>query len=306
MDFIFTHPQYLFLLFAIPVIFLIHFISLSNKKKKALRFANFDAIAKIQGIDFFSKNITILSLNILVAVFIIFAISGLTLHTTMQSSSFSFVLAIDSSQSMQADDFSPSRIAVAKETAIDFVNNAPIGVKIGVISFSGSTRIEQDLTTKKDEIKNSINGIEVGNFAGTDIYEAVLTSSNLLKFEPHKAVVLLSDGQINVGTIDDAIDYANKNQVIVHAIGMGTEAGGSTGYSFSKIDEDSLQSLAYNTKGVYVGAKNKENITNAFLDIFSKTESQVAIDLSDYFLIASLVLLVLGFFLNNTRYVNLP
>jgi len=306
MEFTFSHPQYLFLLFAIPILFLIHFLALSNRKKKALKFANFDAIARIQGIDFFSKNLIILTLNLLIVLFAIFAISGLTLHTTMQSSSFSFILAIDSSQSMEANDFSPTRIAAARETAIDFVNSAPPGVKIGVISFSGSSKIEIDLTERKDELKNAIDRIEIGTFAGTDIYEAVLTSSNLLKFEAHKAVILLSDGQINVGTMDDAIDYANYNSVLVHTIGIGTIEGGSTGYSFSKIDEESLQSLAYQTQGVYASAVNKEDISKAFTEILSKTERKVAIQLFDYLIIAVVVLLVLMFFLTNTRYLNLP
>lgn len=305
-SFSFSHPQYLFLLFAIPILFFIHFLALGNKKKSALRFANFDAIAKIEGIDFFSKNVVILFLNILIVVSIIFAVSGLTLHTNMQSSSFSFVLAIDSSQSMEADDFSPSRIVVARQTAVDFVNSAPVDVKMGVVSFSGSSRIEKDMSKRDDEIKNAINGIKIGGFGGTDLYEAILTSTNLLKNEDHKAIILLSDGQINVGTVDNAVDYANDNEVIVHAIGMGTKEGGNTEFGFSKLDEDSLKSIAYYTGGSYFSAENKENLSNAFISIFDLTERKVAIQLFDYLILFALVLLVFQFFLTNTKYVNLP
>jgi Ca-activated chloride channel homolog len=306
MSFTFLHPQYLFLLFAIPILFFIHFFALSNKKKKALKFANFDAIAKIQGVDFFSKNVIILALNVFISLLVIFSVSGITYHTTAQSSAFSFVLAIDSSQSMEADDLVPTRIDAAKETAKSFVDNAPIGVKIGVVSFSASTKIEKDLTERKDELDLAINGISIGAFGGTDLFEPVLTSSNLLKFEGQKAVIILSDGQENVGTLGEAIDYANYYGVVIHTIGMGTEAGGSTEYSFSKIKEDSLRSLAYETGGIYVYGGDKGNLTNAFSNIFQNTQRKVSIELSDYLLISSLVLLLLSFFLSNTRYVNLP
>ena len=306
MIFSFSHPQYLFLLLGIPLLFLIHFFSLGNKKKRALRFANFDAIARIEGIDFFSKNVVILVLNIFIITAVVFAISGLTFHTTMQSSSFSYVLALDASKSMEADDLSPTRMGAAKQTASNFVDNSPIDVKIGVVSFSGSSRIEQDITNEKDVLKRAINGIEIKEIGGTDIYEAVLTSSNLLKNQEHKAVILLSDGQINVGTIDDAIDYANYYQIIIHTMGVGTKEGGIAEYGLSKLDEDSLKSLAYETGGIYASAENQENLTKAFSDIFQLTERKVAIGLSTYLLLFAILLVLLEFFLSNTKYLNLP
>ncbi len=306
MIFTFSHPQYLVLLFAIPLIFFIHFYSLGNKKKKALRFANFDAIAKIEGIDFFSKNIFILLINVLIALSLVFAVSGFTVTFLAKSSSFSYVLAIDSSQSMEAKDLNPDRISAAKQTAVGFIDSAPLGVRIGVVSFSGGSKIEKDMTERKDELRSAVKGIIIGGLGGTDLYEAVLTSTNVLKNENQKSVILISDGQINVGNIDEAIDYANYNNVIVHTIGIGTKEGGSTEYGFSKLDEDSLRSLAYNTNGEYFSAENQESLSNALSSVFAFTEKKVALNLSDYLVIMSLVLLVLEFFLSNTKYMNFP
>ena len=39
-SFSFIHPQYLFLFFAIPLLFFIHFFALNYKRKIALKFAN--------------------------------------------------------------------------------------------------------------------------------------------------------------------------------------------------------------------------------------------------------------------------
>ncbi len=296
----------MFFLLAIPVVLFFHFLALSNKKKKALGFANFDAIAKITGVDFFSKNIIILVINIFMIAGIIFALSGLHLHTTAESSSFSYVIAIDSSQSMEADDLNPSRIEAAKDQAVEFIDSAPFGFKAGVVSFSGGTRIEQDLTDRKDELKNAVSKIQISSTGGTDIYEAVLTSVNLLKYEGSKAIILISDGQINVGNVDEAIDYANLNDAIVHTIGIGTESGGSTTYGFSKIDEDNLKGLAYNTGGNYTHVSSENDLQRSFSSIFKITRKKVSVDMMDYLLIFVLILLVLEFFLSNTKYINLP
>ena len=306
MDFSFSHPQYLWLLFSLPLLFFIHFFALSSRRKKALKFANFDAIARIEGIDFFSKNVVVLFMNVLIAALLIFAVSGLTIHTFAKSSSFSFVIAIDSSQSMEATDFSPNRITAAKQTAVTFLNEAPIGTRVGIISFSGGSKIEHDMTERKDELKSAIFDIGISGLGGTDLYEAVLTSSNLLKNENQKAVILLSDGQLNVGNIDDAISYANENSVVIHTIGIGTVEGGETEFGISKLDEDSLKSLAYNTGGQYFNPLNSQNLTDTFLGLYELTERKVAVPLLDYLIVFAIILLVLEFFTANTRFVNLP
>jgi len=304
--FTFAYPQYLLLFLMIPIIFFIHFFSLGNKKKKALKFANFDAIAKIEGIDFFSKNVISLVLNIVIVSLLIFSLSGLTLHKTAKATDFSFVISIDSSKSMEATDLSPNRISAAKVAATKFVDFAPLNTRFGVVSFAGSSKIEKDVTDSKSEVKDAINGIKLTEFGGTDLYEAVLTGSNLLKNEDHKAIILLSDGQLNVGTVDDAISYANENDVIVHAIGMGTIEGGSTEFGFSKLDEDSLKSISYNTNGAYFNTTNEADMINAFEHIFDYTQKNVSIKLADYLLLIGIILLLVEFFLSNTRYTSFP
>jgi Ca-activated chloride channel family protein len=207
---------------------------------------------------------------------------------------------------MEATDFLFFLLSVAKEVSKIFVDSAPIGVKVGVISFSGSSKIEQDVTERKDEIRRAIDGIEIGSYGGTDIYEAVLTSNNLLKLEEHKAAIILSDGRINVGSIDEAVDFANGNGMLVHSIGMGTIEGGETEYSYSKLDEDSLKSISYNTRGNYAHGINKTALSRAFLDIYDLTEKKVSIALVDYLVLLGLVLLIIIYLFSNTRFVTLP
>jgi Ca-activated chloride channel homolog len=305
MLFSFAHPQYLFLLLLIPLFLVIHFFSLSNRKKVALKFANFEAIGRIQGIDFFSKNIIILFLNIFIVFLMIISLSGFTVNIFKDVGSSSFVIAIDSSQSMNAEDISPNRITIAKEIAGDFIDKVPFGTKIGVISFSGVSYIEQDLSLDKFQLKYSVNDISLLGLGGTSLYGAVITSSNLLIDEENKAIILLSDGQINVGSLEDIINHAVENNIIIHTVGIGTEEGGDTGYGFSKVDEDSLKSISHNTGGNYFKIEDSKSFSKDFLSSLELTKKSVSVNLTNYLLLFAIIIFLIEFFLVNTRYLNI-
>jgi Ca-activated chloride channel homolog len=307
MEFSFSHPQYLFLLFLIPLIFVIHFFSFNYKRKIALKFANFKAIANVQGVDFFSKNVVVLIISLLLVLSLVFSISGFTIHVLREATSFSFVLAIDSSSSMSANDLVPDRITAAKETAKLFVDQTAADTRIGVVSFSGGSYIEKELTENKNEVKKAIDEIQLNSPGGTDLFDGVFTSTNLLDSEKNKAIVLLSDGQINAGDdIETIIYYANQNNVIVNVIAMGTKTGGAMGSVLSKLDEDTLKSIAYNTGGTYFTAESGQELSTAFSQILQKTERKVAINFNNYLLLFAIFLFILIFFLINTRYMNFP
>lgn len=306
MEISFTHPYYLFLLVVVPLIIFIHFISLRHKGGYALRFANYEAISKIRGIDLYSKNIFILILTMLISVLLVFSLSGFTIQRTMSASSFSFVIAIDSSTSMEADDMFPDRITVAKNTALNFIDIVPAGTRFGIVSFSGNALIEQGMSGEKSLIKNAINNIGLSLISGTDLYEGIITSTNLLISEDAGAVILLSDGQINVGDLDDAIEYANINDVLVHSIAIGTQEGGQTSYGLSKVDEDSLKAVAFNTNGKFFKATNSDELMNSFNDILEYEVRNVSFNLSRHFLVVALLLFILEYVLINTRYRIFP
>jgi len=302
----FTHPYFLSLFLVIPLLVFIHFFTLSYKHGHALRFANFEAISKIRGIDLYSKNIFILVLIIVICVLLILSLAGFTMHRLVSASSSSFVIAIDSSKSMEADDLPPSRISVAKRIAQDFVDSVPKGTRIGIISFSGNSIIETDVTDDRSLIKIAINDLETKAIGGTDLYEAIITSTNLLKPEEAKSVILLSDGQINVGSLVGAIDYANKNDVIVHSIVLGTKEGGQTTYGISKVDEESLKAISYNTLGKFFSVQNEGDLLQSFNEVLNLEMRKVSTNYSSELVLAALVLVVLQYFLINTRYRIFP
>lgn len=301
----FENPSYLLFFVAIPIFILIHFISLKKSKNKAVKFANFDAIAKVSGVDIFSKNISILFLSCLIAFITVLALAGIAIHKTAEISSFSIILSIDSSRSMEANDILPTRLDAAKTIAKDFVDKLP-GGEIGIVSFSGSSYINQKPTENKEIIKNAISNIQISKIEGTDIAETVAGSINLFREGTNKKIILLSDGQINVGSLEEAIKYAKDNDIVIDTIAFGTANGGQTTFGISKMDEDSLKALAFNTNGIFLVATDKAALEESFQKIASLKTGTVKIDLVSELLIALLVLLLLEFWLVNTRYRLFP
>ncbi len=306
MFFSFNAPQYLFLLILIPLVWFIHFFTLNNRKKRALNFANFDAISRIEGIDFFSRNFMIPFLSSLIIVFLILSVSGMDVHFSpfKGSSFYSFIVSIDTSKSMSADDFYPNRLTASKESAINFVKETPIGTKIGIVSFSSFSYIEQEITENKNNLVSSFSQISLSEYGGTDIYEAIITSSNLLRGYKNKAIILMSDGQDNLGNADKIVNYANNQDIAIHVVAIGTKEGGMAEYAVSKLNENFLQNISEMTGGEYFSVEDSTELAISFSQILRLTKEKTSLNLSVYLLIFSLILFVIEFFFINTKYFN--
>jgi Ca-activated chloride channel family protein len=306
MEILFLRPQYLLLLFVVPLLIAIHFVTLKSKKQEAILFANFEAISRIKGIDIYSKNIFILALSIAMIFFMVLGISGLTFKQELYSESFSFVVAIDNSQSMSANDMLPTRLDAAKRISSEFVDSAKIGTKIGVVSFSGNAVIEQGLSDDKDIVNARIREIVISNVGGTDIDGAVNAAVRVFGDEENKALILLSDGQINTGDINDSLDNAVKRGIVINTIALGTLEGGEAVYGMSKLNEDVLKAFAFNTGGRFFKAGSAEELKKDFESISSSKLTEVNINLSNYLFFAAIIIFVIEFVLINTRYRSIP
>jgi Ca-activated chloride channel family protein len=312
MEISFTHPSYLWFLVVIPLLVFAHFISLKFVKRKALKFANFQAIEYVTGERLLSKNYVLLILRVVTIFLLVLAVSGATLWYETKTSDIDFVLAIDASGSMLASDFQPTRLEAAKKSALVFVDSIGEGTKTGVLSFAGVSFIKQIPTNDKTKLKEAIENVSVELAGGTAIGSAIISAVNILaSSNKAKAVILLTDGQNNVGpSVDEAITFANENHVVVHTIGIGTEQGGGfpeMNLSFvSKLDEETLKKIAEKTNGKYYYARDEEELKEAYEEIVNETTGKLSINIALIFLIIALVLLFGEWILLNTKYRTLP
>ncbi len=315
MEITFVNPAFLWFLFSIPFLFLLHMVTIDFTKRKAVKFANFEALQRVdRGIHtgkIFSRNLSLLALQIMTLLLLVFAISGMTLWYQGMSSDYDFVIAIDASGSMLANDLHPSRIEAAKEAAINFVDTIKKNTMVGVISFSGTGFIKQKMTDNKIDIINAVSSIQIEFASGTAIGDAIITGVNLFQdtTDKGKVIVLITDGQSNVGVLlDQAIAYANKNHVTVNTIGIGTEQGGAlTGISaLSKLDEEEMKRIAENTGGRYFRAESAEGLDLAYSQIATETEKKVPLRLTIPLLILALIMISIEWVLINTKYRTIP
>jgi len=304
---IFTHPQYFIFLFVIPLMIFFHISSIVGAKKKAVKFANFEAIERIRGVEIFSKNLTILYLNVIIVILLIFSLSGMSFTKEVDTSKLSFVLAIDASRSMGTTDLPPTRLEAAKIAAVDFLKMMPEKTRMGVISFAGTIIIEQEVTDDTAILKNAISNIELKKTGGTNALDALITASNLLINDEAKSIILISDGNINVNTLQSILDYSEKNNIVIHCLGVGTEEGGEEEMgAFFKASQEGLKIIAEKTGGKYSHVSSIEDFYSSMNDMIEITKKTVVFSLSFYMTLGAMVILILVFFLINTRYRILP
>ena len=313
MEIVFQNSFYLWALVVIPLVIVIHFVSLRYSKNRSVKFANFIALARVSEKVGLSSNFGVLFLRVFVLIVVVFAIAGTSVWYEGTSVTSDYVVAIDASASMLAEDLSPTRLDVAKETAVNFVDKLnPLYSSVAVVSFSGTPFVHQMLTKNHGIVVDAINEIGVRRLGGTDIGNSVITGSNILfaSAEP-KVVVIITDGRDNVGlSVEDAIFYANDNNVLVYTIGIGTEEGFTEGNGSIVgplgIDEGELQKLATETGGEYFNVRSADDLEGVYGNILNAERRRVSLDLTFFLLIGGLLLLVIEWVLVNTRFRIIP
>ena len=299
----------MWLLAGIFLIILSHYISFGWNKRKALKFANFDAIFKVTRQKLFPRSYVPLVFKIIILVLVVFSASGLGIWYDGYSSDNDYILAIDASGSMLADDYEPNRLEAAKNAAKGFIDALNFDVNVGVISFAGTPFLVQSLINDKANIRDAVGAIEPINIGGTATGDALILAINAFKVSDSglkgRSIILLTDGQSNVGIdLEDAIDYAVSNGVVINTLGVGTEEGGSFVYGevTSQLDPSTLEKLADETGGEFYLVENENELNQAYSSILSDSRSRVFLDARNYLLLLVFILLLVETILANTRY----
>lgn len=212
------------------------------------------------------------------------------------------ILTFDVSGSMAADDLKPTRMEAAKTAALDFVNNQPSSVLIGVVAFSDGGISVQTPTNNRDETVATIerlvprrgtsvgNGILVAlNTIAVNAGDPPILSNNLTA--PQSAtpvpvpspqgwytsavIVLLTDGENNQNPDPLlATDLAADLGVRIYTVGTGSPAGAIVtveGFTVhTQLDEPMLRYIADTTGGAYYNAANEEDLRRIYNDLQPK------------------------------------
>lgn len=182
------------------------------------------------------------------------------------------LVLLDTSRSMLAADFKPSRLQQAKWGVRDFVRELH-GDRVGLIPFAGAAYLQCPLTIDYAAFMMSLEDARVGIIprGGTAISSALKTAVETFdkQAESDRVILLITDGEDHEGRIESWIPELKEKNIKVYAIGVGTTEGepipspdGGAGFQkdasgnviLSTLHEDPLRKLALETGGSFVRA----------------------------------------------------
>lgn len=182
-----------------------------------------------------------------------------------------FVIALDTSKSMLAEDIRPNRLMRSKLAVLDLVQQLQ-GDRIGLVAFSGSAFLQCPLTLDYDAFTQSLNALDTSiiNRGGTDISLAIAESkAAFAKDSENKIIVLITDGEdLEASGIKEAKAAAEEG-IRIYTVGVGSDEGefipvrdGNGKQTFlkdqsgklvkTKLDADTLKIIGSVTGGFYV------------------------------------------------------
>jgi Ca-activated chloride channel family protein len=186
------------------------------------------------------------------------------------------LFAIDVSKSMLASDVRPNRLELAKMSILDLLKSLN-GAHIGLIAFAGNAFLQCPPTTDLGAIKSSLQILDTQSVqkGGTNLSAPLQVAK--AQFEKihakHNHLLLLTDGEDLSNTGKMAAQIMQKNHIVVHTIGIGTSNGSTITITdkdghqqmvtnkdgapvISRLDVDTLQTIAKTTKGFYAPLGN--------------------------------------------------
>ena len=180
-------------------------------------------------------------------------------------------IAIDLSQSMNAEDIIPSRLERVKLELKRLVKNFGSD-RVGIIIFSSEAFIQCPLTFDQNVLQLHIDGLNtqlVPNY-GTDIAAPLeLAQKKFLQEDDvneqkSKSIILISDGEDFGENLNAVLSDLSSNGIRVFSLGIGTEQGSTipqgnsvimdrrTGTpAISRLDASNLKVIASKTDGQY-------------------------------------------------------
>jgi Ca-activated chloride channel family protein len=251
------------------------------------------------------------------------AVAGPTAALPVGRSAGTVILAMDVSNSMSADDVTPSRLAAAQQAAWAFIDAQPDSVDIGVVGFDQGALTTSQPSADRAAAKAAVQNMRTAG--GTSLASAILGSLSAITGEPVRfgedgalpdigtwssaTIVLFSDGEDQGGSSDAVMAAATIAQnagVHIEAVGVGTADGATVqieGYQLhTALNAKQLTAVAEATGGHYRPASDAEQLEDVASTIDLRlTVAKQDVPLAGGFIAVALVLLAVGALLTGLR-----
>jgi Ca-activated chloride channel family protein len=251
------------------------------------------------------------------------AVAGPAASLPVGRSAGTVVLAMDVSNSMNAADVAPSRLAAAQQVASAFIDAQPDTVDIGVVGFDQGALTTSLPTADRATTKAAVENLRTSG--GTSLSAAILGSLSAITGRTvtigedgelpdighwgSATIVLISDGEDQGGAPDAVIaasTIAQNAGVHIEAVGVGTADGATLevdGYRLhTALDTEQLTVISQTTGGSYHPASDTGQLADVASTIDLRlTVAKQDVPLAGGFIAIALALLVVGALLTGAR-----
>ena len=313
----FEDPIYLYLLVLIPLLALIRFFMVHQQKKRLRKFGDPELVRQLMpNVSRFRPMVKFyLLLGALALLIVVLARPQLgTKISHEKRTGIETIICMDISNSMLAEDVTPSRLDRAKmmvENLVDHFTND----KIGLIVFAGEAFVQLPITSDYVSAKMFLSSINPSMLStqGTDIAAAITMASHSFTQEENigKAIIVITDGEDHEGGALEAAKEAKERGMNTYVLGVGSPNGapipaGNGDYMkdnsgqtvMSALNEDMCRQLADAGSGAYIHVENNSNAQEQLdneLDKLAKKETSSTIysDYDEQFQAVAIIVLLL-------------
>ena len=314
----FEDPIYLYALVLIPVLALIRWWMVLRQRKQLRRFGDMELVRQLMPDVSRFRPLVKFSLLLTALALMIVMLARPQLGTKIsheKRTGIETIIALDISNSMLAEDVSPSRLDRAKmmvENLVDHFTND----KIGLIVFAGEAFVQLPITSDFVSAKMFLSSIDPSMIEtqGTDIATAVNMATHSFTQEEGvgKAIIVITDGEDHEGGALEAAQEAKDKGMRVYMLGIGSTKGapipipGTSDYMrdnsgetvMSALNEEMCKQVAEAGGGAYIHVENNSNaqeLLNRELDKLAKKEiaSTVYSDYDEQFQAVGILVLLL-------------
>ena len=286
----FLWPSMLWLLLAVPLAAALYWWLATRRLNSSAQYASLETVGGRARSSSRARRVVPLLLWILGLTALILAIARPQAALTLPARLEAVVLALDMSNSMRAADVKPDRLSAARDAAKTFIEAQPRNVRIGIVAVAASAAVVQSPTNNREDLAAAIDRLETqrGTALGSGLIIALDTALPSARIDVEEfinprpgekkirrtdelpareskgenkqvAIVLLSDGQSNVGPDPlKAAEIAGDYGVRIYTVGIGTTEGtvvSAEGWNMRvRLDEEALKKIADVTSAEYFRA----------------------------------------------------
>ena len=227
---------------------------------------------------------------------LVLAFTGFRFNFTETSPTI--VLVMDVSDSMDATDVAPNRLAAAESAANAFLDELPPDFRVGLATFAGEATLPVPPTQERDRVVQALAALTTsrGTVIGDGLSVALDAIEEVRRDAPGTpaAALLLSDGQ-DTGSVvppDQAAERARSLTVPVFTVVVGQVAEENEN---AGVDLETLEEIALTSGGKTFTAETSDELTTVYENLGSDLSLDLDVEPSTKpLVIAAIALTVLA------------